>query len=584
MSLVLHGVAVSGNIAIGRAHIISSLAPLVEHQTIALDQVPAERERFSTAVSAVRAEFEQMRQTLVTQPSPSQEIDDLLGVSIQILADPTIAGETLSFIERRRCNAEWALAQQIDQLVQRFDEMEDAYLRERKHDVLQVAERILKVLAGHPSPWESARHKMSVDEGQMILIAHDLSPADMLLFKNHHFAGFATDLGGPVSHTAILARGLGLPAVVALRHAHDLLREDDFLILDGEDGVLILDPDRRTLDFYEERRAQMRLHQQKLWEIRLLPTRSADNIPVSLQANIDLPDEMAQTMMVVAQGVGLLRSEFLFMNRPELPNEEEQYQAYRQVIEASGGHPVTIRTLDVGADKLPRMKVMANPSAHSALGLRGIRFCLTEPQLFNVQLRAILRSAYHGPVRILLPMIGDMSQIKQARACIAEAQMQLATVGIPHAREVPVGAMIEIPAAAISLPLLAPALDFVSIGTNDLIQYTLAIDRTDDAVSGLYDPLHPAVLYIIANVVRVAHSLGIEVAMCGEMAGEPRFTRLLLGLGLRVFSMHPTQLLLVKERILNTNIAAIEAKAQEILSVRDVQEIPVLLAELNRTT
>ena len=391
-----------------------------------------------------------------------------------------------------------------------------------------------------------------------------------------------TDVGGVTSHTAILARSLNIPAIVGLHHARHMIREGDLLIVDGIQGVLIVDPDSIVLAEYQLRQSQHELEKKKLRRLKSTPAATLDGVPVELFANIELPQDMPEVLENGAQGIGLFRSEFLFMNRKDLPDEEEQFEAYREVAVAMGGKPVTIRTLDIGADKAlqtsgTETQVMPNP----ALGLRAIRYCLSEPQMFLGQLRAILRASHYGKIRLLIPMLAHAHEIDQTLVLIREAKAALDHAGIPYDKGIPVGGMIEIPAAALALPMFMRKLGFLSIGTNDLIQYTLAIDRTDDAVAHLYDPLHPAVLQLVSQTISRANRAGVPVAVCGEMAGDPRLTRLLLGLGLRNFSMHPTQLLAIKERVLKTSVADIQPMAARVLRSTDSRRTQELLLKLN---
>ena len=586
MTFSLHGIGVSGGIAIGRAHLVTPVALDVSHYLVDPRQVAAEVGRFDAAVAVVQEELKSLH-TNLAHSSPG-ELGAFLDLHWMILSDPMLSKEPVRIIEERRCNAEWALIQQMDALVAQFDAIEDDYLRERKHDVMQVVERVLKALLGGGTGSHSVLSRtqklkaLQSQEGEMVVVAHDLSPADMLIFKEHQFAGFVTDVGGVTSHTAIMARSLSLPAIVALHHARELVTEDDWLILDGTEGVLIVSPDAAVLEEYKLKRRALQLERRKLKRLVSAPAATLDGVPVELHANIELPDDVKAANDAGATGVGLFRTEFLFMNRKLVPDEDEQFEAYRKVVKAMGGQPVTIRTLDIGADKQLDAEsghdaVALNP----ALGLRAIRYCLAEPQMFQAQLRAILRASHYGPVKILLPMIAHAHEVEQALAHIAEARNQLDAAGIPYAPEVQVGGMIEIPAAALSVGLFVKKLDYLSIGTNDLIQYTLAIDRADDQVASLYDPLHPAVLFLVANTIRTANKAGIPVAVCGEMAGEVAMTRLLLGMGLKQFSMHPAQLLEVKQRVLGSSLADTEALVKRMLRTEEPERLREQLALLN---
>ena len=585
MSFTLHGIGVSGGIAIGRAHLVTPVALDVSHYLVGAEAVEAEVARLEAAVASVQDELRALRDGLA-QGAPG-ELAAFLDMHAMILADPMLAGEAARIIRERRCNAEWALAQQMDALVAQFDEIEDEYLRQRGSDVTQVVERVLKALLGVGAASGSLTRTqklraLQAQESEMIVVAHDLSPADMLLFKEHQFAGFVTDVGGVTSHTAILARSLALPATVAMHHAREMVVEDDWLILDGTAGVLIVAPDEAVLEEYRLKRRALQLERRKLKRLVTAPAATLDGAPIELFANIELPEDVKAARDAGATGVGLFRTEFLFMNRKDMPGEEEQFEAYRHVVKAMDGMPVTIRTLDIGADKqvdgaASHETVAPNP----ALGLRAIRYCLAEPQMFLAQLRAILRASHYGRVKILLPMIAHAHEIAQAAQLIAQARAQLEAAGHPYDREIRVGGMIEIPAAALSMNLFVKKLDFVSIGTNDLIQYTLAIDRADDEVASLYDPLHPAVLFLVASTIRAADRAQVPVAVCGEMAGEVAMTRLLLGMGLTQFSMHPAQLLTVKQRVLQTSRAECAALVKRMLRAEEPDRLRELLEELN---
>jgi phosphotransferase system enzyme I (PtsI) len=434
---------------------------------------------------------------------------------------------------------------------------------------------VLKALMGQRAPLAP---KLS-DEHKLIVVAHDLSPADMLLFKRHEYGGFVTDVGGVTSHTAILARSLNIPALVGLHHARHMIREGELLIVDGIQGVLVVDPDPLVLAEYRLRQSQHELERKKLGRLRSTPAATLDGTAIELYANIELPQDLDKVHESGAQGIGLFRTEFLFMNRKDLPGEDEQYEAYREVARKMAGKPVVIRTLDIGADKALDGHVEAMPNP--ALGLRAIRYCLAEPHIFLTQLRAILRASHHGKVRILLPMVAHAHEVDQALVLIRQARQQLDERRQPYDKALEVGGMIEIPAAALAVPMFIKRLDFLSLGTNDLIQYTLAIDRTDDAVAHLYDPLHPAVLHLVAQVIHAAVRARTPVAVCGEMAGDLALTRLLLGFGLRNFSMHPAQLLAIKQRVLRTDLAAAEPLAQKVLRSNDAAITRELLAQLN---
>jgi phosphotransferase system enzyme I (PtsI) len=573
MNFVLHGASVSAGITIGHAHLVSTARLEVGHYEIAEDAVDDEIARFNVAVGRVQDEFAAIESHI--PPGSPAEFGALINVHRMILEDSTLSKVPQDLVRERRCNAEWALVQQMERLVEQFDSIDDPYLRERKADVEQVVERVLKALMGTDTP----PAPQLAEEKNLIVVAHDLAPADMILFKRHRFGGFVTDVGGVTSHTAILARSLGIPALVGLHHARHMIREGELVIVDGVQGVMIVDPDPLVLSEYQLRQSQLEIERQKLKRLRTTRAATLDGTLVELFANIELPQDIAQVLEAGAEGVGLFRTEFLFMNRKDLPDEDEQFEAYRDVAHAMGGRPVVLRTLDVGADKALHGDghVMPNP----AMGLRAIRYCLAEPQMFLAQLRAILRASSYGELRILLPMLVHPHEVEQALTLLRQAKQQLDERGVPYAASIPVGGMIEIPAAALALPIFMRRLDFLSLGTNDLIQYTLAIDRADDAVAHLYDPLHPAVLQLVARTIQTANRAGTPIAVCGEMAGDIALTRLLLGFGLRSFSMHPTQLLAIKERVLKTDLAQTRALAQRVLRSDDPGRIRELIAKLN---
>ncbi|GGB91525.1 phosphoenolpyruvate--protein phosphotransferase [Pseudoduganella buxea] len=567
-SFTLHGIPVSRGIAIGRAHLLAPAALDVKHYLVAEEHVEAEVQRLQTAIAAVHRELQTLWNEL-PKDAPT-ELGAFIDVHALILSDPMISEAPLDIIRGRHYNAEWALVTQIEELSAQFDEIEDAYLRERKADISQVAERVLKVLMGSEPLALPQTGNPAEDEfmAQMVVIAHDISPADMLKFRDRSFIGFVTDVGGQNSHTAIVARSLDIPAAVGVSQASSLIEQDDWVIIDGEAGVVIVSPSALVLEQYRERQLAALRARKKLSKLKKTPAVTKDGTAITLLANIELPDDCGPALEAGANGVGLFRSEFLFMGRAaNMPSEDEQFEQYRRAVTAMKGRPVTIRTLDIGADKPldPTEHTALNP----ALGLRAIRYCLSEPQLFLMQLRAILRASCYGKVRILIPMLSHAFEIDQSLAMIEQAKAQLREANMKFDPGVEVGAMIEIPAAALSLPMFVRKMNFLSIGTNDLIQYTLAIDRVDYEVAHLYNPLHPAILHLISMTIAAGHKAGIDVAVCGEMAGDVKLTRLLLGMGLRDFSMHPAQLLSVKQEILNSDMGTIVPLTRKILRSMD---------------
>ncbi|MBI4985405.1 MAG: phosphoenolpyruvate--protein phosphotransferase [Rhodocyclales bacterium] len=570
MTFSLHGLAVSSGIAIGRAHLVSHATLEVAHYQLRERDIPREIERFEAAFAVVKTDLGSLRKESVVPGSPS-ELSAFVDIHSLILDDPLLCELPKDLIRTRRCNAEWALVQQMEELVAQFDEIEDSYLRERKHDVVQVVERVLKALLGKQ---RKLTRRGRPDGELLIVVAHDLSPADTIQFKNLEIGGFVTDLGGATSHTAIVARSLAIPAVVGLHHARPLVHEDDMLIVDGTRGVLIVEPDARVLEEYRLRKSELELERSKLKRLKTARAVTLDGVEISLQANIELPQDLVQVKNVDAAGIGLYRTEYLFMNRETLPSENEQFEAYRAVAKAMAGRPVTIRSLDIGADKTSQaLRGTERQAPNPALGLRAIRYCLAEPQIFITQLRAILRASHYGKVRLLVPMLAHVKEIEQTLMMVWLAKEQLRAEKVKFDENIEVGGMIEIPAAALALTPFLKRLHFLSIGTNDLIQYTLAIDRTDEAVAHLYDPLHPAVLRLVSQTIQAANRAETAVAVCGEMAGDPLMTRLLIGMGLRQFSMHPSQLLEVKHQVVMADAEQLALKVSRILRLEEPDKI-----------
>jgi phosphotransferase system enzyme I (PtsI) len=573
MSFSLHGLPVSHGIAIGHAHLVSHAMLEVSHYVIPKSSVDAEVGRLNEALEATRKELSGLRDFRPQQAAA--EFDAFLDLHLMILADEHISTAAREMIAREQCNAEWALKTQMETLVSQFEAFEDAYLRERKTDVVQVVERVLQTMSGQPGHTPpSAQH-----DKNLILVAHDVSPADLIQLKSHQFSAILTDLGGATSHTAIVARGLNTPCIVGLHHVRELVKDNDMLIVDGEQGVVLVNPDKQLLAEYKLRQSQLDIERQKLKRLKTAHANTLDGAHIELHANIEMPQDLIEVKENGATGIGLFRSEFLFLNRDHLPEEEEQFEAYRTVVEGMNGLPVTIRTFDLGADK--QIKNAARVASNPALGLRAIRLCLAEPQLFRTQLRALLRASSYGNMKILVPMLSGVAEINQTLQFIEITKQSLAAEGIAYNPEVQIGGMIEIPAAALSLNVFIRKLDFLSIGTNDLIQYTLAIDRTDEEVSHLYDPLHPAVLHLLAHVINSANKADVPISVCGEMAGEVAYTRLLLGLGLRNFSMNSAQLLAIKQRVLTTSLPEILPLTLKIMRADDPLKIQELLAKLN---
>ena len=616
MTFSVRGLAVAQGIAIGRAVLIASSRLDVAHYFIEETEVEAEIERVRAGRDAVIDELGRLQYSVsqMSRKEAPHELAAMLDVHLMLLQDDMLSDGVKHWITDRLYNAEWALTTQLEQIARQFDEMEDAYLRERKADLEQVVERVLRHMQGVAEPLadsaESARRAKrdtkrdtkrdaTQRKGQqdlllddtidvpLILVAHDLSPADMLQFKQSVFAGFVTDVGGKTSHTAIVARSMNIPAVVGARAASTLIRQDDWVIIDGDAGVVIVDPSPIILAEYGFKQRQGELERGRLLRLRNTPAVTMDGEKIELLANIEQPDDAVAALNAGAVGVGLFRSEFLFMRRDvkgsvkgskgesKLPDEEEQFQAYKRAVDGMQGLPVTIRTVDIGADKpldrQERLEKAQDTHLNPALGLRAIRWSLADPEMFLTQLRAILRASSFGQIKLMIPMLCAVGEIHQTLTLINQAKAELDAQSTPYG-DIKIGAMIEIPAAALILPTFLKYFDFLSIGTNDLIQYTLAIDRADEAVAHMYDPLHPAVLHLIANTIRQCRAQGKEVSVCGEMAGDVSLTRLLLGMGLRCFSMHPAQILTVKQQILRTDTSKLNDWVQQVLTSENPAE------------
>lgn len=579
MSFILHGLGVSGGIAIGRALLMSHATLEVAHLTLVPRLVDKEIERFDRAISAVKEELILMKEN--TEHAPA-ELNAFIDIHTMFLEDPELAVKPRDIIRERRCNAEWALVQQMEHLVEQFEQFDDTYLRERKFDVVQVVERVVKELLGHPGRATLKNAKKSKEES-LIVVAHDLSPADTISFKEHRFAAFITDVGGGTSHTAILARSMAIPAVLGLENARALIRDGERLIVDGLRGVVIVNPDQRVLEEYQLRQEQIELERNKLRQLKSARSETIDGVAVQLFANIELPGDVPMALECGAEGIGLFRTEFLFLDRGDMPDEKEQYEAYKKVVKGMGGRPVTIRTFDLGADKdlYPEASAGDRVKTNPALGRRAIRLSLAEPRMFQTQLRAILRASKYGPIKLLIPMLAHAHEIDQTLAALEQAKSSLRGEKVAFDENIEVGGMIEIPAAALAVGLFLRRLDFLSIGTNDLIQYTLAIDRADEQVAALYDPLHPAVLMLLAHTLASAEKVGIPVSVCGEMAGDEDLTRLLLGMGLRIFSMHPSQILRVKSRVLKSDVSEVGPYVRKMLRLDEPHKLLEALEKLN---
>ena len=577
MAVALYGMAVGGGIAVGRTHIIKQGMEDAPHYAIDDTQIVTEVARFEDAVKNTRRQLEHLRNN-IPENAPT-ELGAFISLHIMLLNDATISRDPIDIIEEKKINAEWALTQQVEKLSAYFDNIEDAYLHERKQDMLQVVERVFKNLMGYDeNDFVPEQEDLFEDT---VLIAADLSPADTVFFKDHRIAAFVTDFGGASSHTAILGRGLNIPSIISLRYARDLIRENEVVIVDGIDGVLILQPDEFMLKEYRRRAREYRSRQRELNKLKDTAATTQDNVAIEILSNIVSVDNMSEVAKNAADGVGLYRSEFLFLNRDIAPTEDEQYREYTKIIKKATGKPVTIRTMDLGADKNPRWFEQTH-ALNPALGVVGVRLSLAEPQMFRTQMRAILRAALHGEVQIMWPMISSLTEVRQCLIHWQIAKEQLIDSGVAFNPNVPVGVMIETPAAALMVGSLLKMVDFVSIGSNDLVQYTLAVDRANKDVAALYQPAHPAVLKLMLHVLRTANRMDKPVSICGEMAGDPVFARLLLGMGFRHFSMQPSKMLAFKEIVLSCNIEQLENKIVPLLKNDDPAKMPELLEKLNK--
>ena len=577
--MVLHGYAAGKGIAIGRAHLVVRGISELPQYHLPESELAGEVARFEAAVKATRKQLEQLR-SAIPENAPA-ELGAFISLHLMLLGDVTLSREPADILQEQAINAEWALKIQTDRLSQQFDEIDDEYLRQRKQDMLQVVERIQKNLAGQST-------ELNLDANLLddtILIAHDLSAADTLFFKDQRIEGFVTDIGGPTSHTAILGRSLNIPSVIGVGNARQLISEHEWVIVDGIQGVLIIDPDELVLAEYRLRLKHYRSRLRALNKIKKNAAATLDGEEIELFANIESADDVKALHNIGADGVGLLRTEFAYLNRDSLPEEEELYQLYSDIAKKLKGKPLTIRTVDLGVDKNPRWFGTGgtpNGSLNPALGLTGIRLCHAEPVMFRTQMRAVLRAAVHGKLRIMFPMISSLSELKQSLTHLDTARKQL-TERQEAFGELEVGCMIEIPSAALTVSSLLKWVDFVSVGTNDLIQYTLSVDRSDDAVSYLYQPAHPAIIRLLAHIIRTANRMGKGVSVCGEMAGDTKYTRMLLGLGLRKFSMNINNLLDVKDVVLHSHTERLENEMAKLLRNEDPDKMDALLKKLNES-
>jgi phosphotransferase system enzyme I (PtsI) len=572
VALLLNGMGVSRGIAIGPVFVLHRNQPEIIERSIEKKNISAEVRRFKSAHSKARKQLEKVKRD-IPEDSP-EDISAFIETHLLMLDDSMLSATPIELIKQLHCNAEWALKQQRDAIVKVFESMDDPYIATRRDDVNHVFGRVLKALANQ-----------NIDEhhnwkGQ-IVVADDLTPADTIHMQNDGVAGFVTEMGGPLSHTAILARSLNIPAVVGLSEARRYLKSGETLVVDGSNGMALAEPDDHLIEHFQKRQRDIKKVARELVKLSDAKSRARSGERISLLANIEIEDDLKLLRKVNAAGVGLYRTEFLYMGRSDVPDEEEHYRTYMKVVRALRGAPLTIRTVDFGADKEVE-SVSTGPLAHNpAMGLRGIRLCLNDPSLFVPQLRAILRASAKGPIKIMFPMLTTVSEMLQAMQLVETTKESLRARNISFDEKIPIGGMIEVPAAAISAAHFAEHLDFLSIGTNDLIQYTLAIDRIDDQVNYLYDPLNPGVLSLIKNVIEAGQKKKIPVTMCGEMAGNSEYTRLLLGLGLREFSMPPNSILEIKKVLRSTSIRSVRRRALGFLHYSDKEKQHAMLQRLN---
>lgn len=577
MTVALYGAGVSRGIAIGKIYVLQRGVLNIKEYSIPPDRVDDEILRFKSALLIAKLQLKEIRNNI--PDSTPVDVAAFIDTHLLIMSDTALAQTPITTIQTCYCNAEWALKLYRDTVVAVFEGMDDPYLRARKDDVDQVIYRILRILLNEPSHYGPSSETNPL--AGLIVCADDLSPADTVLMQHQGVAAFVTEYGGPTSHTTILARSLGIPAIVGVSNARHFLQAGETAVVDGQLGVIVVDPSSAITEYFQSRQFAERKHLAELAKIREKPATSLDGQAINLYANLELPEDLLALKRVGVKGVGLYRTELLFLNRSDLPDEEEQLAAYERIIEAMEEGPVTIRTLDIGADKQLSNSFEIAVSKNPALGLRAIRLCLQDQVLFRTQLRAILRASIRGQVRLMIPMLSNLQELFQVLQLLEECKKELRQQGLRFNPSMPVGGMIEVPAAALVADSFARHLDFLSIGTNDLIQYAIAIDRTDDAVNYLYDPLHPGVLRLIKTTIEAGRRTGVPVAMCGEMAGDLRFTRLLLAMGLREFSMHPALVLEVKRAVRATHIGNLVRSVDEALLHANPEEISALIREIN---
>ena len=585
MPSILQGIGVSRGICIGPAYVYYRELPEVLEYSISKYAADDEIKRFESARAQAQQQLKNIKDT-ITSDTP-HDITLFIDTHLLMLDDPVLYEDTVSHIRARLCNAEWALQVQVERIVKVFDDMDDSYLKTRKDDIIHVTERIQRCLMNEPefnhSEDKLDTEKLGLRLKDRIIVADDLTPADTLLMQHQKIAGFITEYGGPLSHTAILARNLGIPAIVGVHDAKRLIQANEQIILDGNTGKIHINPAKKDLSIFKGQIRDERQRRKNLFDLKNKPAQTKDGLKINLQGNIDRPADVRTLRQYDHTGVGLYRTEMLFIEHNDMPCEDEQFETYRRALRSLKGHALTIRTIDLGADKELADTTQHGPLVHNpALGLRAIRRCLKDPSIFLPQIKAILRTAGYGPVCMMIPMISCISELEQAFELIKQAKSELLSRRVRFDHHIKIGAMIEVPSAALVADSLASKLDFLSIGTNDLIQYTLAFDRIDDEVSYLYNPLHPAVLKLIQMTLNAGKTQGIRVSMCGEMASDTQYTRLLLGMGLQCFSVQANSLLDVKHIINRSEIKQLRPLTDNILDLSDPEEIKLAVDELNR--
>ncbi len=563
--LVLKGVPAAGGIAYGPAFILDKQEFIVPKRTIMPEEADCEIARFEEAIGQARGEIDVLKEQIVRNIGPEQA--RILDAHLMVLEDPMLLEQVTSGIRQHQQAAEYVFFNVIKQYMAALSKIQDEYLRERAADVNDIARRILKFLTQ-----EDKWHDLDQLQQDSVIVAHDISPSDAVGMYHQKIIAFVTDIGGRTSHTAIIAKSLRVPAVVGLKDATLRVSNGDFLIVDGKKGLIIINPIQPTKELYTKEQSKIHASLEKLEDLRDLPAQTMDGKRVSILANLELSRETDNVRKFGAEGIGLYRTEFLYMNRLDLPGEDEQYEAYRRVAEAVAPFPVTIRTLDIGGDKFIS-SVQVPKDMSPFLGCRAIRFCLERPDIFTTQLRAILRASVHGRIQMMYPMISGLSELRQANAILEDVRRSLREGRVPFDDKIKVGVMIEVPSAVMTADALAKEADFFSIGTNDLIQYTLAVDRVNEKTAHLYEPSHPAVLRMIQRTVDEGHKEGIPVGLCGEVASDPALALLLLGMGIDELSMSPSSVLTVKKMIRSLKFSDAQRVAQEAMQMLTGQEV-----------